>query len=73
MSLILFSYEHVVSGTGSPFYWFVMGFQRAAIYARDSNSLTLVAIGVRSPNAANKGKAQPIPLQAYYKPIGPSS
>jgi len=72
MSLILFSCEHILSGTYSPFYWFVMGIQRAAISVRDSNSLALVATSVFSPNAGNKDKAQSIPLQAYYKPREPT-
>jgi hypothetical protein len=44
--LILSSCEHVVSGTDSPFYWFVMGIQRAAVSTRDNISLALVATGV---------------------------
>jgi hypothetical protein len=70
VSLILFSYEHVVSDTDSPFYWFVMGIQREAVSTRDNISLALVATGVWSTNAGNKGNAQAIPLQAYYMPRG---
>ena len=70
VSLILFSCEHVVSGTGSPFYWFIMGIQRAAISTTDNISLALVATGVWSTNAGNKGKAEAVSLQAYYMPRG---